>query len=96
MFTRLVTPFQNSYHIAILLNDNFRGMYTGAVYHLLQVSGNSVWNVNGTRRFRSSRLKIFEKREIVEKVVLFFPYGDSKRKFSKIRVLFAQLPIPDH
>ena len=46
------------------------------VYHLQQISGNSVWNVNGTHRFGSSQWKIFGLIRNSEKVVLLFPFGN--------------------
>jgi len=50
------------------------------VYHLQQLSGNSGWKVNGTRRFGSFQWRISGSNRTSEKVVLFFRTECPKRK----------------
>ena len=51
------------------------------VYHLLQIPGNSCWDVNGKRFFGSSHWKIPGTKGNSENVVPFSRLGRSERKF---------------
>ena len=51
------------------------------VYHLLQIPGNSCWDVNGKRFFGSSHWKIPGTNGNSEKVVPFSRLGRSEGKF---------------
>ena len=56
------------------INARIKQMTTIAavVYHLHKISANSVWNVDGTHRFSSSRWKFSGMNGNSKKVVLFF------------------------
>ena len=56
-------------------------LFTGVVYHLPQIPGNSGWDVNGKRFFGSSHWKIPGTNGNSEKVVLFSRWEHSEWKF---------------
>ena len=65
-----------------------RARVSWVVYHLHKISGNFVWNVDGTHRFGSSRWKISGMNGNSKKV-LFFPFQSSKWTFRENRVPFT-------
>ena len=56
-------------------------LFTGVVYHLPQIPGNSGWDVNGKRCFDSSHWKIPGTNGNSEKVAPFSRLGRSEWKF---------------
>ena len=77
------------------INARIKQMTTIAavVYHLHKISANSVWNVDGTHRFSSSRWKIFRNEREFKKGCPVFPNGNSGKIVYHLYILTSSRPL---